>query len=254
MREEWKAVPGYGGFYEVSSGGRVRSLPRTVRRRSGQGYFQAGRVLKQNKIPNGYFQVKLCAVEVQAVAYVHKLVASAFCCGEAPKLVANHINGRKDDNRSANLEWVTRSEDGKHAWRIGLQTHDRDLAKGEDHPNSKLTRKNVIDIRASSKSARELARTYPVCRQTIDEVRRRNSWKHVENDPAIRHRHAMRKPVMALDLRLKHSDVSLLCVLVETTIDTCSEPQDLAAYERISNQLRPAYQKAQAQLQKRDTP
>lgn len=53
MAEIWKSVPGYGGHYEASSLGRVRSIDRIVvkRHRSGKLIQQkyAGRLLKPCK-------------------------------------------------------------------------------------------------------------------------------------------------------------------------------------------------------------
>lgn len=52
---------------------------------------------------------------------MQRLVLEAFA-GPAPtpEHEANHKNGRKDDNRPDNLEWVTRQENMDHAWQTGL--------------------------------------------------------------------------------------------------------------------------------------
>ena len=49
-------------------------------------------------------------------ASVHRLVAMAFL-GEPPsdKVEVNHKDGNKENNAIGNLEWVTRSENMKHA-------------------------------------------------------------------------------------------------------------------------------------------
>lgn len=116
--EEWKAVKGYEGFYEVSSLGRVRSLPRRS---------TSGRVLKQyvNR-RNGYCYVNLSKHSKAGNARVHCLVMAAFDPvdkkpGFDPEHTINHIDGDKTNNRLENLEWCTQSENQKHAFRIGLE-------------------------------------------------------------------------------------------------------------------------------------
>lgn len=53
---------------------------------------------------------------------VHRIIATLFCERPPGCDYVNHIDGNKQNNRSDNLEWVTRSENTKHSYRIGLQT------------------------------------------------------------------------------------------------------------------------------------
>lgn len=62
---------------------------------------------------------------------VHRLVAKLFIPNPDNKPDVNHKNGDKHDNSVKNLEWCTKSENEKHAWKNGLK---RDVAtKGELH-------------------------------------------------------------------------------------------------------------------------
>ena len=88
--------------YEVSNQGRVRNA-------------HTDKVLRPRKRPNGYLDLMLNYKGQAKRCYVHKLVATAFVEGWREGLEVNHKNGVKTDNRAENLEWVTASENQRHA-------------------------------------------------------------------------------------------------------------------------------------------
>lgn len=78
---------------------------------------------------------------------VHRLVAETFIDNIKNKKDVNHINGIKSDNHVENLEWCTRSENIKHAFKIGLSKISENqknrfasmtkLQTGENNPASR---------------------------------------------------------------------------------------------------------------------
>jgi hypothetical protein len=114
----WKPVVGYGGIYEVSSCGDVRSILRTVPHSHSGTKTIPARVLKSNVDSRGYACVRLSMRGKDKLYRVHRLVLEAFMPNEdSSRFDGNHINGNRLDNRLENLEWVTRSENIKHSYR-----------------------------------------------------------------------------------------------------------------------------------------
>ena len=77
MKEIWRDIGGFEGYYQVSNFGNVRSLPRLVKHRSGKMYSMGGKVLAQT-IRRNYLSVHLSAKNKNERLSVHRLVASAF--------------------------------------------------------------------------------------------------------------------------------------------------------------------------------
>lgn len=177
--EEWRAVEGYEGYYEVSSLGRVRSLDRvifdTVRKRHRS---MKGLTLKQVTNVKGYRLVNLSKSNQQKGALVSRLVAKAF----HPESYFDgaevcHNNGVPDDNTVANLRWDTAK--GNSRDRVPHGTHIR----GERNPGAKLDAEAVTAIRrlfaTSSLSKPELVKKFNVVTATIDDILAARSWAHL---------------------------------------------------------------------------
>lgn len=111
MREEWRPVVGYEGFYEVSNLGRVRG----VDRKDARGVFRPG-ILRKTRIDKktGYEYVYLRKDGMEKNCTVHRLVAQAFLPAPDGDVEVNHINENRTDNRAENLEWVTRKQNSNH--------------------------------------------------------------------------------------------------------------------------------------------
>lgn len=106
-QEIWKDIPDF-ETYQVSNLGQVRNKKRD-------------RLLTAHPSARGYMHVGLYKDDKRINVYVHRLVAAAFLERGDENLEVNHIDGDKSNNRVDNLEWCTRSDNTKHAFKIGLK-------------------------------------------------------------------------------------------------------------------------------------
>lgn len=171
MKEQWRPIEGFIG-YEVSNYGSVRSVDRTCGDRYG---VVKGKVLKQTINKRGYPEVRLFSKSKSTLKVVHRLVAKAFIENKQNSPQVNHINGIKTDNSVKNLEWVTNSENQKHAFKTGLKK-----TYGENNPRATISDAEVTKLKELynyGMSVREAA----ICLNTTLSIARaiiyKSSWK-----------------------------------------------------------------------------
>jgi len=172
--EIWKDIEGFEGLYQVSDRGRVK---RVAGHRC-----RVERILKPGGNGRGYMEVHLSMHGRIKHMYVHRLVAEAHVEKPSPAHnQVNHKNGDRADNYGENLEWVTCSENHKHAYRaLGRQPP---RVKGEAHGRSILTERQVRRIRkfyaTGRHTQRELGEMFGVHANNIGMIVRRETWQHV---------------------------------------------------------------------------
>ncbi len=181
MSEDWASVRGYEGLYDVSNLGAVRGIIRTPRGKS------------VTIDPEGYRRVYLSKEGKKRWFKISRLIALHFLSpSENPlQIEVNHINGVKLDDRSDNLEWVTRKENAHHAMRNGLlafgsrngkHTKPEKTLRGSRHGKSKLSEDQVKQIKARIKhgeSDYKIATAFHVSAGTIWFIRHGRIWAHV---------------------------------------------------------------------------
>lgn len=118
MKEIWKDVEGYEGYYKVSNKGRVKSLKRTVKHGGSVTRTFPELILKPNKVNFGYMQVTLNKDGKRRSRYVHNLVMESFVGPKRLGYEVNHINEDKEDNSLDNLEYLTSKENNNYGSRI----------------------------------------------------------------------------------------------------------------------------------------
>ena len=146
-KEVWKEITSTG--YEVSNLGRIR---------------KGTRILAGSYHSDGYTFATISGKQIP----IHRFVANAFIPNPENKPEINHKDGNKKNNCVDNLEWVTRSENQKHAVDNHLQP------KGLSTYTGKFTeeeRQEIKDLWNSGQySRRELAKKYGVSHTCINDI------------------------------------------------------------------------------------
>ena len=151
----------YNEKYEVSSDGHIRNK-------------KSGRILHEFINKNGYLITQFDG----KTRTVHRVVASVYLDNPNKCEDINHKDGNKRNNSVENLEWCTRSENMKHAYKLGLK-----ISKGEKNGNHKLSKEDVKHIVSIYKKgdakygAKALAKKFNVAPQTICAVVSGQNWK-----------------------------------------------------------------------------
>ena len=179
MKESWKPISGYDGFYEVSNFGKVRSINRNVYHTSNKCMMnRSGRVLADG--PYGaYKSVALCKDGGTDVRHVHVLVLEAFSGSRQSGMQCRHLNGNKLDNRIENLRWGTRAENEHDKIALG------EILMGEDHGCAKVTEEEVRLIRRLRDRAgttyKDLGAMFGLTASGIYRIVKRKTWAWLED-------------------------------------------------------------------------
>lgn len=126
-KEIWKDVEGWEDKYQISSFGRVKSLPRLIG--GGRGYWSQERVLHENN-RDGY---KIVSFPIEnrksQTVNIHQLVARSFVSNPDNKPMVNHKNGIRWHNYATNVEWSTAQENVQHGFDYNGRIVDQTVNK-----------------------------------------------------------------------------------------------------------------------------
>ena len=150
--ENWKAIAGYEGLYEVSDLGRVKSL--------GNNKTRKDKILKPVNNNHGYLRVCLCKDCHTKRLLVHRLVADAFVPNPQGLETVNHKDEVKNNNTASNLEWMSKKDN--------LNYGTRNKRVGESLSKQvQMFDKSTGELLASFPSTREAERVTGIANPNI---------------------------------------------------------------------------------------
>jgi len=210
--EVWKDIEEYGGDYQISNYGRIKSFKQR----------KEGKILSQNKNSAGYLCVGLCKNRKGEPKLIHDLLFETF---NNYKLKENecihHIDFNKLNNDLNNFQLMTISEHmslhhknkivSDKTKQLMIKNHAdvsgennpmygktgennpfygknhseetkqlmREKKSGENNPHVKLTKQDIIKIRELNLTQKEIGRMFGVHQATISAIKNRRSWKHI---------------------------------------------------------------------------
>lgn len=162
IMEEWKDIAGYGGDYQVSDHGVVKSL---------KGIKE--RLLRPKSHPFGYPMISLCKNGHRNDYCIHRLVLETFVGQPPENMECCHADGDPKNNCLSNLRWGTRKENC-----FDTIKHNK-TTRGERSHTSKLTEIDVHFIRYWLKkgySKEIIGKTFGVTPSNICHIASGKSW------------------------------------------------------------------------------
>lgn len=192
IKEIWKDIQGYEGYYQISNLGNVKSLDRKIHFNKGFS-IKKGQLLKPILTKKGYYKVELSKEQKGKRFYIHRLVALHFLINPFNKEQVNHKNGVKTDNKIENLEWCTNLENQRHAIKNGLVNQEQriqqaiKMGKINRKPIEQYTKRN--DFIKRFNSIKEASDYTGISRRNICNCLSKNQpsktaggyiWKYVE--------------------------------------------------------------------------
>lgn len=183
----------------------------------------------------GYVVVRVCHDNKPKNAHVHYMVADAWLENDDPeyKVEVNHIDGDKTNPRLENVEWVTKSQNQRHAIETGLKS------SGSTLYNALLSDDQVhiaCRLLEDGLQVKDIADRLEVSKDIIRKIKTGDSYPHIRRLYNISHEY---------QLDFSESTVRWVCEqivrgLADSVIAKTSNNKLLNVYEvkRIRNKIR----------------
>ena len=179
--EMWSAIPGFEGWYEISTWGNVKSLDRQIIYKNQTIRWYKGKTIKLTKDLRGNPQVTIHKNNCMKSFKLSRLVALVFIPNVENKPHVHHKDGDILNNHVSNLEWITPENHIEKHRLMG-----RYLLKSGENGVSPRKRFLETDIRlmrnlykSQNYTQTELAKQFNCNVSVISSILNYRTWKHL---------------------------------------------------------------------------
>lgn len=168
-----KDIPNF-SRYKASSDGRILKVKDNT-------------LILPSYTPDGYLSIKLVNDNGKRITIrLNRLIAFVFHNPNNndfsffKNLEANHIDGNKENNKADNLEWLTPSENQRHAYKTNLrQPIMNNKCKFTTHTEEQVRETCQLIERGYSLSKIKSLLDFNTSDGFINAIRRKKTWKHI---------------------------------------------------------------------------
>lgn len=177
MKEVWKDIPLFKGYYKISNLGRIKSLNRTIKTINGQYRIYKSKIIKgYPHKKTGHLHIKICKNNKNFHINVARLVLTLFKRPAKNNEFACHYPDKNPcNNKIDNLMWGTVITNNNHKYFHGT------VVRGIKHHKTKFSENDIKNIFKlfKNKSSREIAKIYNVNKSTILRIVNEDTWHHL---------------------------------------------------------------------------
>ena len=162
LEEIWKPIVGYEGIYWVSNLGNFKNK---------------NRLRRPVKRKDGYFHLKLRKDGIEKMMLTHRIIAEAFLFRPSDAVEVNHLDGNRSNHCLINLEWCTRNQNQKHAYKyLGKSAKGMKNSRAVLKPNDV---KIIRSFRINPKTKMILSKVFGIRPESINNIMNFRSWKDI---------------------------------------------------------------------------
>lgn len=183
--EIWKDVDGYGGFYEVSNIGRVRSKERITEIQPYCHITRKPKILKA-QFNGTYYRVVISVDGKSRQVLIHRLVAETFIPNPKGLPQVNHKDENGKNNHVNNLEWCTLQYNQSYGTKG--KRHSEYMVKTAGRPVVQFSKQGerIASFRSIMEASKNTGIYYSAIRETCNKGKSKTAggyvWRYAEDE------------------------------------------------------------------------